>query len=144
MKVVEEKPQAKEVPKVEAPALGAAVAKASPQSAGDATAQGGQKGPAPGAVVRALVKESPPPVPAQAAAAVAAKPVEKAKPEPAKVDQSFTFAPVMPITVHGDVKDSNQIVREASQTLRAMWGVFQREVETRQASIQLFDAAHII
>ncbi|MFJ4055984.1 phage tail tape measure protein [Pseudomonas sp. NPDC089743] len=144
VKVVENKPQAKEVPKAEAPALGAAVAQASTESAADATAQVRQPGPAPGAVVRALVKESPPPVPAQAAAAVAAKPVEKSKSEPAKVDQSFTFAPVMPITVHGDVKDPNQIVREASQTLRAMWGEFQHEVATRQASIQLFDAAHII
>lgn len=134
--VAEAKPQAKEAPKVEAPVIGAAVAKAPP--APEATAQGA----APGAVMRALDKESRPPAPtAVLPAAVAA--VEKAKPEPAKVDQSFTFAPHMPITVHGDVKDPNQIIREAEPALRAMWDAFQREVAARQASVSLYDAADV-
>ncbi|MBF8705143.1 phage tail tape measure protein, partial [Pseudomonas putida] len=80
---------------------------------------GGEPG-AMGDVVRSLVASVQPP-------AVAAKAVEKAKAEPAKVDQSFTFAPTMPITVHGDVKDPNQIVREAEQALRVMFEGFQRE-----------------
>lgn len=96
---------------------------------------------APGAVVRALDKEAPPPAPAPQLAA--AKPAEKGKPEPAKVDQSFTFAPVMPIAVHGDVKDANQIVREAEQALRVMFEGFQREVASRQASVSLYDAADV-
>ncbi|HDS0929570.1 TPA: phage tail tape measure protein [Pseudomonas putida] len=93
-----------------------------------------------GDVVRSLVASVQPPV---AALPVAAQAVEKAKPEPAKVDQSFTFAPTMPITVHGDVKDPNQIVREAEQALRVMFEGFQREVAARQASVSLFDAADV-
>ncbi|MEN5225522.1 phage tail tape measure protein [Pseudomonas asiatica] len=93
-----------------------------------------------GDVVRSLVASVQPPAVALPAAA---KAVEKAKPEPAKVDQSFTFAPTMPITVHGDVKDPNQIVREAEQALRVMFEGFQREVAARQASVSLFDAADV-
>ncbi|WP_434968507.1 phage tail tape measure protein [Pseudomonas asiatica] len=100
---------------------------------------GGEPG-AMGDVVRSLVASvQPPAVPLPAAA----KAVEKAKPEPVKVDQSFTFAPTMPITVHGDVKDPNQIVREAEQALRVMFEGFQREVAARQASVSLFDAADV-
>lgn len=93
-----------------------------------------------GEVVRSLVASVQPPA---AILPAAAKAVDKAKPEPAKVDQSFTFAPVMPITVHGDVKDPNQIVREAEQSLRVMWEGFQREVAARQASVSLFDSADV-
>lgn len=141
--VAEVKPQGKEAQKVETKALGAAVAKASPASAVETAGEGGQVGPAPGAVVRALVTESPPPVPAQVAPVVA-KPAEKAKPEPAKVDQSFAIALSMPVTVQGDVKDPNQLVRDLERPLRALFQSLQRELATRQASIQLFDAAHII
>ncbi|MFG0466653.1 phage tail tape measure protein [Pseudomonas putida] len=98
---------------------------------------GGEPG-AMGDVVRSLVASAQP-----AAALPATKAVEKAKPEPAKVDQAFTFAPVMPITVHGDVKDPNQIVREAEQALRVMFEGFQRETTARQASVSLFDAADV-
>lgn len=129
----------KTAPKPESPALGEAV-RAKPVSPVAAPAQVAKPAAEPGAVVRALVNEAPPPAPA---AVVPAKAVEKAKPEPAKVDQSFTFAPVMPITVHGDVKDPNQIVREAEQQLRVMWEGFQREVAARQASVSLFDAADV-
>ncbi|WP_085590897.1 phage tail tape measure protein [Pseudomonas sp. B14(2017)] len=99
---------------------------------------GGEPG-AMGDVVRSLVASAQP----AAALPAATKAVEKAKPEPAKVDQSFTFAPTMPITVHGDVKDPNQIVREAEQALRVMFEGFQREVASRQASVSLFDAADV-
>ena len=168
VEVAEAKPQAKEAPKVEAPVIGAAMAKAPPAPAAelpaavaavekakpeapvigaavakappapDAPAQGA----APGAVVRALDRESPPPAPAAAIpAAVAA--AEKVKPEPAKVDPSFTFSPSISLTVHGDVKDPNQIVREAEQALRAMWEGFQRETASRLASASLYDAADV-
>ncbi|MDZ5740952.1 phage tail tape measure protein [Pseudomonas asiatica] len=134
--VVDAKPEAKAAPKVDAPVIGAAVvAKPAP------VAEGVAPSAAPGAVVRALDKETPPPAPA--AALPAAKPADKGKPEPAKIDQSFTFAPVMPITVHGDVKDPNQIVREAEPALRAMFDNFQREVASRQASVSLYDAADV-
>ncbi|WNN38502.1 phage tail tape measure protein [Pseudomonas inefficax] len=99
---------------------------------------GGEPG-AMGDVVRSLVAS----VQSPAVTLPAAKSVEKAKREPAKVDQSFTFAPNMPIVVHGDVKDPNQIVREAEQALRVMFEGFQREVAARQASVSLFDAADV-
>ncbi|WP_313713213.1 phage tail tape measure protein [Pseudomonas sp.] len=144
--VAEAKPEAQEAPKVEAPVIGAAVAaKPEPKPVapvvGDVVkakpaAENVAPVPAPGAVVRSLDKDAPPPAPV-------VKPAEKAKAEPAKVDQSFTFAPNMPITVHGDVKDPNQIVREAEQALRAMWENFQREVASRTASTQLYDAADV-
>jgi len=101
--------------------------------------KGGGESGAMGDVVRSLVASVQPPAPTLPAA----KAVEKAKPEPAKVDQSFTFAPTMPITVHGDVKDPNQIVREAEQALRVMFEGFQREVAARQTSVSLFDAADV-
>ncbi|WP_145181896.1 phage tail tape measure protein [Pseudomonas sp. URMO17WK12:I11] len=142
-KIAEDKPQAKDVPKVEAPFLGAAVAKASSAPAAEKVVEEGQPRTAPGAVVRALVKESPPPVPAQTAP-IAAKPAEKTKAEPAKVDQSFAIALTMPVTVQGDVKDPYQLVRDMDAPLRALFQSLQRELAARQASIQLFDAAHII
>ncbi|PVZ43923.1 MULTISPECIES: phage tail tape measure protein [unclassified Pseudomonas] len=142
-KVAADKHKATEAPKVDAPPLGAAVAKASPVASPEAPTQDRQPGPAPGAVVRALVKESPPPVPAQTAP-VAAKPAEKTKAEPAKVDQSFAIALTMPVTVQGDVKDPYQLVRDMDAPLRALFQSLQRELAARQASIQLFDAAHII
>ncbi|MFT2186371.1 phage tail tape measure protein [Pseudomonas putida] len=87
---------------------------------------------APGDVVRSI---------AAAAPSEAVKAPVKAV--PAKVEQAFTFAPTMPITVHGDVKDPSQVVREAESALRSMWEGFQRQVAARQASTQLFDAAHV-
>lgn len=151
------KPNAKDASKVEAPSLGATLTKA---PTGDAPPLGvaakASAAPAPetppkdrppsqppGAVVRALVKESPPPVPAQTAP-VAAKPAEKTKAEPTKVDQSFAIALTMPVTVQGDVKDPYQLVRDMDAPLRALFQSLQRELAARQASIQLFDAAHII
>lgn len=101
--------------------------------------KGGGEPDAMGDVVRSLVASAQP----AAALPAATKAVEKAKPEPAKVDQAFTFAPVMPITVHGDVKDPNQIVREAEQALRVMFDGFQRETAARLASVSLFDAADV-
>jgi len=93
---------------------------------------------APGDVVREIVVATLPPSPAKAAQAAA--PVKAAPP---KVEQSFTFAPNIPIVVHGDVKDPGQIVREAESVLRGMWERFQREVGARMASAQLFDAPDV-
>jgi hypothetical protein len=138
--IAESKP--KGAPKPEAPMLGAALAKTSPIPAAEMAAQHVPPGTSPGAVVRALVEESAPPVPAQAAP-VAAKPPEKAKPEPAKVDQSFAIALSMPVTVQGDAKDAYQLVRDMDAPLRALFQSLQRELAARQASIQLFDSAHI-
>lgn len=97
--------------------------------------------PAMGDVARALAVPAAPVAPA-ALQAVLAAPVP-AKSEPPKVEQAFTFAPSMPITVHGDVKDPAQVVREAESALRVMWEGFQRESASRQAATQLFDAPHV-
>ncbi|MDH0571541.1 phage tail tape measure protein [Pseudomonas fulva] len=68
----------------------------------------------------------------------------KDSPPPApKVDQAFTFAPVMPINVTGDVKDPAQLVREMESPLRSLFEAFQREVASRMSSAQLFDQPHV-
>lgn len=74
------------------------------------------------------------------------KPVKAAEPPKAsapKVEQSFTFAPNIPIVVHGDVKDPEQLVRELEPPLRRLWEAFQRDVAARMSSTQLFDQPHI-
>lgn len=128
--IAEAKPQAKGASKVEAPAPA------------ETPAQDGKPDNAPGAVVRALAKESPPPVPA-AALPAAVKPAEQGKPEAPKVDQTYTFALSMPVTVQGDVKDPYQLVRDMEQPLRVLFDTMQRDLAGRQASLQLFDAAHV-
>ncbi|QYX49424.1 hypothetical protein K3F43_07955 [Pseudomonas tussilaginis] len=93
-----------------------------------------------GDVVRSLVDSAkPPPVSLPAAAKV----VEASKPVPPKVDQTFTFAPNIPITVQGDVKDPAQLVRELTPLLQQPFEAFMREALARQSSIQLFDAPHV-
>lgn len=64
-------------------------------------------------------------------------------PKETKVDQTFTFAPSMPITVQGDVKDSAQLVRDMEPPLRRLFDEFMRESKARMASSQLFDAPHV-
>lgn len=92
-----------------------------------------------GEVVREMAKAAPPP--AQLHDVV--KPGKAPEPKAAKVDQSFTFAPSMPIVVHGDVKDPEQLVREMAAPLRRLWDDFKREADARMASIQLFDSPHL-
>lgn len=92
-----------------------------------------------GEVVREMAKAAPPP--AQLPDVV--KPGKAPGPKAAKVDQSFTFAPSMPIVVHGDVKDPEQLVREMAAPLRRLWDDFKREADARMASIQLFDSPHL-
>lgn len=71
-------------------------------------------------------------------------PPAKDSPPPApKVDQAFTFAPVMPIHVTGDVKDPNQLLREMESGVRGLFDAWQREISARMASSQLFDQPHV-
>ncbi|UZE19916.1 phage tail tape measure protein [Pseudomonas sp. B21-054] len=78
-----------------------------------------------------------------------AKPPEVAKPaEPTpsvspKVEQAFSFAPNVSITVQGDVKDPAQLARELEPHLRQLMEAFSRETLARQSSNQLFDAPHV-
>jgi hypothetical protein len=101
--------------------------------------------PAPGVlgdVVRDMAKAVPP-VPQFPEMAKPVKAAEPPKASAPKVEQSFTFAPNIPIVVHGDVKDPEQLVRELEPPLRRLWEAFQRDVSARMSSSQLFDQPHI-
>ncbi|MDH0042398.1 phage tail tape measure protein [Pseudomonas juntendi] len=94
-----------------------------------------------GEVVRDLVKTPAPVLPVPEPKSV--KVPEAPKVSAPKVDQSFTFAPSIKLDVHGDVKDPEQVVRELEPPLRRLFEAFQREVQARISSIQLFDQPHV-
>lgn len=72
------------------------------------------------------------------------QPSKVSAPPPApKVDQSFTFAPSIPINVTGDVKDPAELLRELESGVRRLFDGWQREVSARTASTQLFDQPHV-
>lgn len=72
-----------------------------------------------------------------------AKVVEPTPPVPPKVEQAFSFAPQVSITVQGDVKDPAQLARDLEPHLRQLMESFSRDVAVRQASSQLFDSPHV-
>ncbi|SFA81917.1 phage tail tape measure protein [Pseudomonas sp. NFPP24] len=91
-------------------------------------------GPLMGDVARSLATApSAAAVPALLSASAAAKP------EPARVEQAWTFAPTMPVTVQGDVKDPRQLAQEMMPYMRQLFEEFSRE----QARRNLFDAPHV-
>ncbi|RTY01709.1 phage tail tape measure protein [Pseudomonas sp. C 49-2] len=91
-------------------------------------------GPLMGDVARSLVTAPPAAaVPALLSAGTAAKP------DPARVEQAWTFAPTMPVTVQGDVKDPRQLAQEMMPYMRQLFEEFSRE----QARRNLFDAPHV-
>jgi len=94
---------------------------------------------APGAVVRAMVKEAPPPAPLPEVAKSAAP----AKAQAPKLDQTITFSPTNTITVNGDVKDPAQLARELEPYNRAQCERFLRETAGRQVATPLFDDPHL-
>ncbi|WP_462402186.1 phage tail tape measure protein [Pseudomonas sp. Marseille-QA0332] len=89
----------------------------------------------PGKVVRSIAEAAPPAAPV----AALAKPVPQAKPVPPKVEQSFTFAPHIPVTVQGDVKDPAQLARELEPHLRRQFDEYSRQAQARQ----LYDQPHV-
>ena len=91
----------------------------------------GTGGPPMGQVVRSMAVAAP-------AAAAALKPAEAPKALPPKVEQSFTFAPHMPVTVQGDVKDPAQLARELEPHMRRQF----EEMSRQAAARQLYDAPH--
>ncbi|MEE1902670.1 phage tail tape measure protein [Pseudomonas inefficax] len=95
-----------------------------------------------GDVVRDLAARAKPPAPRlpEPAKSATATPV---KPPAPKVDMTFTFAPHMPITVQGDVKEPEQVVREIEAPLRRKFDEWAREVQARIASVQLYDQPHV-
>lgn len=93
-----------------------------------------------GDVVRNMAKAAPP-VPKLPDVAKPARTAPAAK--AAKVDQAFTFSPTVAVTVHGDVKDPDQLAREMEPQLRRLYESFKRDADARMASIQLFDSPHL-
>ena len=92
-----------------------------------------------GDVVREMAKVAPP----APKLPEVPSPAKDSPPPAPKVDQAFTFAPVMPIHVTGDVKDPNQLLREMESGVRGLFDAWQREISARMASSQLFDQPHV-
>ncbi len=67
-------------------------------------------------------------------------------PKPAMVDQKITFAPHMPITVQGDVKDPADLMRQLQPMMQGQLNDFARQLEDnarRANDRKLYDAPHI-
>ena len=93
----------------------------------------------PGDVVRAMsVKTGPPQAPSPL--------MLKAEPKPAQVDQKITYAPHMPITVQGDVKDPEELMRKLQPMMQGQLQDFARQMEDnarRSNDRKLYDSPHI-
>lgn len=93
----------------------------------------------PGDVVRAMsVKTGP----LQAPSPLMLKPEAK----PAMVEQSISFAPHMPITIQGDVKDPDELMRKLQPMMQGQLKDFARQMEDnarRANDRQLYDSPHV-
>ncbi len=70
----------------------------------------------------------------------------KSETKPASIDQKFTFAPHMPITVQGDVKDPADLMRQLQPMMQGQLNDFARQMEDnarRANDRKLYDAPHI-
>ena len=70
----------------------------------------------------------------------------KSEAKPAPIDQTFTFAPHMPITIEGDVKDPDELMRKLQPMMQGQLNEFARQMEdnARRANDRtLYDAPHI-
>lgn len=94
-----------------------------------------------GDVVRSLVEVAAPV--AAAPAPPPPKPAEQARSEPPKVEQTFSIALNMPVTIKGDVKDPYQTVAAMETPLRGLFERLQREFAGNRFSAQLYDEAHV-
>ena len=93
----------------------------------------------PGDVVRSMSAQSGR---TQAPSPLMLKPESK----PAVVDQKITFAPHMPITVQGDVKDPDEFMRKLQPMMQGQFQDFARQMEDnarRANDRKLYDAPHI-
>ena len=69
----------------------------------------------------------------------------KSEAKPAPIDQTFTFAPHMPITVQGDVKDPADLMRQLQPMMQGQLNDFARQIEDnarRANDRKLYDAPH--
>ncbi|WP_273820599.1 phage tail tape measure protein [Pseudomonas asplenii] len=97
------------------------------------------KAAVPGDIARSIAATAPSPT-----APVVAQALEQAKPSgPPRVDQQFSYAPNMPITIQGDAKDPDQLFRAIESRLRGSWEQWSRESMARQSAGQLFDEPHV-
>ncbi len=72
--------------------------------------------------------------------------VLKSESKPAPIDQKFTFAPHMPITVQGDVKDPDELMRKLQPMMQGHLNDFARQMEDnarRANDRKLYDSPHI-
>ena len=70
----------------------------------------------------------------------------KSETKPAPIDQKFTFSPHMPITIEGDVKDPDELMRKLQPMMQGQFQDFAREMEDnarRANDRKLYDAPHI-
>ena len=70
----------------------------------------------------------------------------KSEAKPAPIDQTFTFAPHMPITIEGDVKDPDELMRKLQPMMQGHLNDFARQMEDnarRANDRKLYDAPHI-
>ena len=71
--------------------------------------------------------------------------VLKSESKPAPIDQKITFAPHMPITVQGDVKDPDELMRKLQPMMQGHLNDFARQMEDnarRANDRKLYDAPH--
>ena len=69
----------------------------------------------------------------------------KSETKPAPIDQKFTFAPHMPITIEGDVKDPDELMRKLQPMMQGHLNDFARQMEDnarRANDRKLYDAPH--
>ena len=72
--------------------------------------------------------------------------VLKSESKPAPIDQKITFAPHMPITVQGDVKDPDELMRKLQPMMQGQLNDFARQMEDnarRANDRKLYDSPHI-
>jgi TP901 family phage tail tape measure protein len=96
-------------------------------------ASAAQQGPVLGDVARSMAVTAP-----LKSAAMAIQPKEAAKPEPAKVDQQFQYSLSMPVTVQGDVKDSQTLAQDLMPHMQRMMAD-----AARSNAAKLYDEPHV-
>ncbi len=97
--------------------------------------QSGQTPPLMGQAARSLASPAP-----SASTSSLLKPAEPfTSAAPPAIEQQFSFAPYLAISVQGDVRDPAQLARELEPYLRFQFDEYSRQAAGRQ----LFDAAHV-
>ena len=92
---------------------------------------------APGDVVRSMKAGT-----MQAPSPLLLKPQAK----PAAIEQAITFAPHMPITIQGDVKDPDELMRQLQPMMQGQFKDFARQLEDnarRADDRKLYDSPHV-